>query len=136
MLAKPHFATSSGTMSMRYRPGRGGRTPGRSRPWSGRGPLLAEAPSGVASKVDSPAGAVAPSRLHVDTSIAMGVGGRTGSTGGALDVNPTAGGSVASRSDEFAFIDEVPKTSVGKFDKKALRHAYTHNSLDVIHLPR
>ena len=23
--------------------------------------------------------------------------------------------------DEFAFIDEVPKTSVGKFDKKVLR---------------
>jgi fatty-acyl-CoA synthase len=38
--------------------------------------------------------------------------------------------------ERWAYVPEIPKTSVGKFDKKALRHAYTHNSLDVIHLPR
>ena len=32
--------------------------------------------------------------------------------------------------DEFAFIDEVPKTSVGKFDKKALRAALADGRLD------
>jgi len=37
--------------------------------------------------------------------------------------------------ERWAYVPEIPKTSVGKFDKKALRHAYTHNSLDVIHLP-
>ena len=26
--------------------------------------------------------------------------------------------------DEFAFVDEIPKTSVGKFDKKVLRERY------------
>jgi fatty-acyl-CoA synthase len=31
--------------------------------------------------------------------------------------------------DEFAFIDEVPKTSVGKFDKKALRKQLAEDSL-------
>jgi acyl-CoA synthetase (AMP-forming)/AMP-acid ligase II len=32
--------------------------------------------------------------------------------------------------DEFAFIDEVPKTSVGKFDKKSLRRALEEGALD------
>jgi fatty-acyl-CoA synthase len=32
--------------------------------------------------------------------------------------------------DEFAFIDEIPKTSVGKFDKKVLRGRLAENSLD------
>jgi len=32
--------------------------------------------------------------------------------------------------DEFAFIDEVPKTSVGKFDKKVLRKRLTEGELD------
>ncbi len=36
--------------------------------------------------------------------------------------------------DEFAFIDEVPKTSVGKFDKKRLRAAAADGSLDITHL--
>jgi fatty-acyl-CoA synthase len=36
----------------------------------------------------------------------------------------------------WAYVPEIPKTSVGKFDKKALRIAYAHNDLDVIHLPR
>ena len=31
--------------------------------------------------------------------------------------------------DEFAFIDEVPKTSVGKFDKKVLRRELEEGSL-------
>jgi fatty-acyl-CoA synthase len=33
--------------------------------------------------------------------------------------------------DSFAFIDEVPKTSVGKFDKKVLRAMYADDRLDV-----
>ena len=33
--------------------------------------------------------------------------------------------------DAFAFIDEVPKTSVGKFDKKVLRRALADGELDV-----
>jgi fatty-acyl-CoA synthase len=33
--------------------------------------------------------------------------------------------------DAFAFIDEVPKTSVGKFDKKALRRALADGDLAV-----
>jgi fatty-acyl-CoA synthase len=32
--------------------------------------------------------------------------------------------------DEFAFVDEVPKTSVGKFDKKALRSRLTEGTLE------
>ncbi len=32
--------------------------------------------------------------------------------------------------DEFAFIDEIPKTSVGKFDKKVLRGRLAEDSLD------
>jgi fatty-acyl-CoA synthase len=31
--------------------------------------------------------------------------------------------------DEFAFIDEVPKTSVGKFDKKVLRQRLEEGEL-------
>ena len=34
--------------------------------------------------------------------------------------------------DEFAFIDEVPKTSVGKFDKKVLRARLAAGGLDVV----
>ena len=33
--------------------------------------------------------------------------------------------------ERWAFIDEVPKTSVGKFDKKALRRRYAEGDLDV-----
>jgi len=32
--------------------------------------------------------------------------------------------------DEFAFIDEVPKTSVGKFDKKVLRQRLHDDQLE------
>ena len=32
--------------------------------------------------------------------------------------------------DEFAFVDEVPKTSVGKFDKKVLRARLTEGTLE------
>ncbi|MGH7692585.1 MAG: AMP-binding enzyme, partial [Candidatus Dormibacteria bacterium] len=31
--------------------------------------------------------------------------------------------------DEIVFLEEVPKTSVGKFDKKVLRHQYSHLDL-------
>jgi fatty-acyl-CoA synthase len=34
--------------------------------------------------------------------------------------------------DSWAFIDEVPKTSVGKFDKKVLRKRYAEEELDVV----
>jgi fatty-acyl-CoA synthase len=33
--------------------------------------------------------------------------------------------------ERWAFIEEVPKTSVGKFDKKLLRQAYADGTLDV-----
>ena len=33
--------------------------------------------------------------------------------------------------DAFAFIDEVPKTSVGKFDKKVLRSRLADGELEV-----
>jgi fatty-acyl-CoA synthase len=32
--------------------------------------------------------------------------------------------------DEFAFVEEVPKTSVGKFDKKVLRSRLTEGTLE------
>ncbi|HYV06253.1 MAG TPA: hypothetical protein VFB82_16775, partial [Blastocatellia bacterium] len=34
--------------------------------------------------------------------------------------------------ERWAFIDEVPKTSVGKFDKKVLRVRREHNELQII----
>jgi fatty-acyl-CoA synthase len=36
--------------------------------------------------------------------------------------------------ENFTFIEEVPKTSVGKFDKKRIRAAYAEGKLDVTHL--
>jgi fatty-acyl-CoA synthase len=36
--------------------------------------------------------------------------------------------------ENFTFIEEVPKTSVGKFDKKRIRAAYADGKLDVTHL--
>ena len=33
--------------------------------------------------------------------------------------------------ERWAFIDEVPKTSVGKFDKKVIRARYADGALDV-----
>jgi len=38
--------------------------------------------------------------------------------------------------ENFAFIDEVPKTSVGKFDKKVLRARFADGELDVVHIER
>ena len=35
----------------------------------------------------------------------------------------------------WSFIDEVPKTSVGKFDKKVIRRRYADGALDVQTLP-
>jgi fatty-acyl-CoA synthase len=48
---------------------------------------------------------------------------REGSTAGARDLHEHLSGRVAKWwiPEEFAFVDEVPKTSVGKFDKKVLR---------------
>ena len=34
--------------------------------------------------------------------------------------------------DGYAFVDELPKTSVGKFDKKVLRQRYADGELTVI----
>ena len=34
--------------------------------------------------------------------------------------------------ERWTFIDEVPKTSVGKFDKKVLRTAYAKGDLQVV----
>ncbi len=34
--------------------------------------------------------------------------------------------------ERWAFVPEIPKTSVGKFDKKALRRAYADHELDVV----
>ena len=38
--------------------------------------------------------------------------------------------------ENFAFIDEVPKTSVGKFDKKVLRARLADGELEVVSLER
>ena len=40
--------------------------------------------------------------------------------------------------ERWAFVDEIPKTSVGKFDKKVLRARYADGELDVVtlELPR
>jgi fatty-acyl-CoA synthase len=35
--------------------------------------------------------------------------------------------------ERWTVLDEVPKTSVGKFDKKVLRAQYAEDALDVIH---
>ena len=37
--------------------------------------------------------------------------------------------------ERWCFVDEIPKTSVGKFDKKALRARYGEAALDVVTLP-
>jgi fatty-acyl-CoA synthase len=36
--------------------------------------------------------------------------------------------------ENWTFIDEVPKTSVGKFDKKRIRAAAADGALDITHL--
>jgi fatty-acyl-CoA synthase len=38
------------------------------------------------------------------------------------------------RPDAIAYIDEVPKTSVGKFDKKVLRKRLEERELEVVEL--
>ncbi|MEX0834685.1 MAG: AMP-binding protein, partial [Nitriliruptor sp.] len=55
------------------------------------------------------------------------------------DVDPSAlngflEGKVASwwRPERYAFVDEVPKTSVGKFDKKVLRASHEEGELEVV----
>ena len=37
--------------------------------------------------------------------------------------------------DQWTFISEVPKTSVGKFDKKVMRAAYAEGAYTVQHTP-
>ncbi len=37
--------------------------------------------------------------------------------------------------DQWTFIDEIPKTSVGKFDKKVMRAAYADGAYTVQHTP-
>ena len=49
---------------------------------------------------------------------------------GAADVARRPGGEVVVP-ERWAFIDEVPKTSVGKFDKKVLRKAYADGEITV-----
>jgi fatty-acyl-CoA synthase len=34
--------------------------------------------------------------------------------------------------ERWAFVDEIPKTSVGKFDKKVIRKQHADGKLDVI----
>ena len=36
--------------------------------------------------------------------------------------------------ERWAFVREIPKTSVGKYDKKAMRRAYAHDDLDVTYV--
>jgi fatty-acyl-CoA synthase len=38
--------------------------------------------------------------------------------------------------DHWSFVTEIPKTSVGKFDKKLIRARYAEGTLDVLQLPR
>jgi fatty-acyl-CoA synthase len=38
--------------------------------------------------------------------------------------------------ERWSFVTEVPKTSVGKFDKKLLRSRYAQGALNVLHIPR
>jgi fatty-acyl-CoA synthase len=35
--------------------------------------------------------------------------------------------------ERWSFVSEVPKTSVGKFDKKLVRSRYAQGDLDVVH---
>ena len=37
--------------------------------------------------------------------------------------------------DQWTFVDEIPKTSVGKFDKKVMRAAYADGAYTVQHTP-
>jgi len=56
-----------------------------------------------------------------------------GSSATADDLSAFLGGKVAKWQvpERWAFLDEVPKTSVGKFDKKVLRRRYAEGELDV-----
>jgi fatty-acyl-CoA synthase len=58
---------------------------------------------------------------------------RAGSDIGAAELAKFLEGKVASWQipENWTFIDEVPKTSVGKFDKKALRADFQHGDLEV-----
>jgi len=59
-----------------------------------------------------------------------------GSTTTADDLRAFLEGKVAKWQvpERWAFIDEVPKTSVGKFDKKVIRRRYAEGDLEVTQL--
>jgi len=61
---------------------------------------------------------------------------REGASVGADDLRDFLGGRVArwQLPERWAFIDKVPKTSVGKFDKKVLRQRYADGELEVLSL--
>jgi fatty-acyl-CoA synthase len=58
---------------------------------------------------------------------------REGATVTAADLRGFLEGKIARWQvpERWAFIDEVPKTSVGKFDKKVLRKRYADGELEV-----
>ncbi|MFD2417359.1 long-chain fatty acid--CoA ligase [Amycolatopsis pigmentata] len=60
---------------------------------------------------------------------------REGSTVTAAELREFLAGKVAKWQlpEHWAFVDEVPKTSVGKFDKKRLRASHADGKLDVAH---
>jgi fatty-acyl-CoA synthase len=59
---------------------------------------------------------------------------RAGQDASAEDLRGFLAGKVARWQvpDRWAFIEEVPKTSVGKFDKKVLRKRYAEDALEVV----
>jgi fatty-acyl-CoA synthase len=63
---------------------------------------------------------------------------RPGQEVGVAELREHLAGKVAAWQlpERWAFIEEVPKTSVGKFDKKVLRRQYAEGTLDVQTLGR
>jgi fatty-acyl-CoA synthase len=59
---------------------------------------------------------------------------REGSDVGPDDLNEHLRGRVAKwwLPERYSFVDEIPKTSVGKFDKKVLRTAHGEGRLEVV----
>jgi fatty-acyl-CoA synthase len=51
----------------------------------------------------------------------------------ALRAHLAAGWAKWQLPERWAFVSEVPKTSVGKFDKKVLRQQYAHGKLEITH---
>lgn len=61
---------------------------------------------------------------------------RPGATAGAEELRDFLDTKVAKWQlpEYWTFVEEVPKTSVGKFDKKVIRAAHAQGTLDVKHL--